>query len=106
MFILTDGKLYLQKGDKLVGVDVSPLGCTEVDGTEIEKPDSNYRSLELFEVRAKFQINEENHYKFPRESGEESIEDLREKAKQLGIKFSGNTGVKTLKKKISEKEAE
>lgn len=69
MFILKDGKLYIQKGNKIVGVNVDPLNVVEVEGSECELK-LPYKTLEPFEMRSKFNITEGTGYVFPVENEE------------------------------------
>lgn len=65
MYIYQDGKLYVQDGDVLVGVDVTPTGTTLIK-TEKSKFGNAYALLTPSEVRAKFNIISGESYKFPR----------------------------------------
>lgn len=60
----SSGKLYVQNGDKLVGVDICSDKVLNVEGSEIEMC-SDLQALSLYEVRHKFQIIEGKDYKFP-----------------------------------------
>lgn len=105
MVILYNNRLYLQNGDAMVGVDIDPYGITEVDGTEIEIPSENCRRIELFEAKAKFHIREDNPYKFPINRVDEiDIDELREKAKGLGVKYASRMGEEKLLESIAELE--
>jgi len=64
MFILKNNKLYIQKGNKIVGVNVSPLDIVEVEGSEIDLT-VPYKTLLPFEMRVKFGISEGTNYEFP-----------------------------------------
>lgn len=76
MFIYQDGKLYIQKGKKIVGVEIYPDKFVIVKGTETVQRD-DCRVLNAFEMKAKFNIREDNPYIFPKEKEEikEVIED-------------------------------
>lgn len=66
MYAYQDGKLYVQVGDKLVGVDVYSDNVLLVEDSEVELDHSLATLLEPFEVRCKFQIDVAP-YIFPRE---------------------------------------
>lgn len=70
MYILQDGKLYVQDGDVLVGVNVTPTGTTKIN-TEKTKFGNSYSLLTPFEVRAKFNIASGESYMFPVKKVEE-----------------------------------
>lgn len=63
MFIYQNGKLYVQDGNKFVGVEIYSDKITKVKGTEVTK-NKNSKLLSHFEVRAKFQLDEKP-YIFP-----------------------------------------
>lgn len=63
MYILQNGKLYAQEGDKLVGVNIS-LGKIE-KLKETAKLGKDFQVLTPAEVRAKFNIMGGGSYKFP-----------------------------------------
>lgn len=67
MFVYQDDKLYVQKDkDSIVGVNFGSNGASIVEGTEKKFDKKNpYRMLTSTEVRAKFQISDENEFKFP-----------------------------------------
>lgn len=73
MFIYQDGKLYVQYGDKAVGVEICSDGSiNKVANTECEILDSaNF--LTPFEVRCKYNMDLGGTYVFPIDS-EELIE--------------------------------
>jgi len=66
MFVYQDGKLYIRKDDdKIIGVNIDPFGVVkEVSGTQAKIGDK-YKSLQMFEVKAKFNIVD-GGYKFPK----------------------------------------
>lgn len=74
MYILQDGRLYIQDGDKLVGVEIHSDKIIKVEGTETTLSDK-YSLLTPFEVRAKFNITEGNGYIFPRPKQEPKVEE-------------------------------
>lgn len=74
MYVYQNGKLYTQKGDKLVGVDICSDIVLEVEGTECDYSE-NYKMLDLYEVVRKFQTIEGQDYKFPREAKTEVVKD-------------------------------
>lgn len=63
MFILQDGKLYVQSETQLVGVDIYS-DKTVLHKDETAKLGKVFTMLTMGEVKAKFQINEKP-YKFP-----------------------------------------
>lgn len=64
MYIYKDGKLYVQKGKDIVGVNISPTDVVVLEETKT-KLEFPYEQLMPFEVRAKFNIKDGNDYKFP-----------------------------------------
>lgn len=65
MFILQDGKLYIQnKSNEIIGVDISIDEINKIKGTEIKL--GKHKKLTAFETKCKFQINENNPYTFPK----------------------------------------
>lgn len=100
MLVLHDGKVYLRSGDKMVGVDITPSKITKIEGTETKVPSGGFRKIEKFEVLAKFNVSDEKPYKFP--SGNVSLDDLKKKAKSLGIKYVGSMTKDTILEKIAE----
>lgn len=73
MYIYQNGKVYVQEGDNIVGVDISPLDITKVKGSTI-KLVGDYRLLTPLEVRAMFGVANGETYIFPREP-EKVVED-------------------------------
>lgn len=63
MLIYQDGKLYIEKGKSLVGVDIDSGKVSETKEKATRKKSS--RVVTLSDVRLKFNITEENPYKFP-----------------------------------------
>lgn len=74
MYIYQDGKLYVQTGEYIVGVDISPLNIKKVTGTR-KKLSGDYQLLTPSEVRAKFGIATGGEYKFPVEPKKEVVKD-------------------------------
>ena len=72
MFIIKDNKVYFQKGDKCVGVEIYSDKVLEVDGTEKKILDFDCLYT-LNEIRAKFHIDESNPLLF-KEKKEEVAE--------------------------------
>lgn len=66
MYILQEGKLYIQDGDSLVGIEIYPDKVLKVKGTETGYV-IPYQMLTPFEVRCKFQLNDGGTYIFPKE---------------------------------------
>lgn len=66
MYIYQDGKLYVQDGGHLIGVDITPDGVTKIKGTETKLAD-NHEVCSKYEVRCRFGLDE-NPYIFPRET--------------------------------------
>jgi len=65
MFVVLDNKLYIQKEDKLVGVDYSLSdGIKEITGTECDLS-TPYLPIEPFEVKSMFNVTIDSPYKFP-----------------------------------------
>lgn len=64
MLIMQDGNLYIQKDKGIIGVDINSDGIQEVKGSETKL--TAYKTLTPYEVYAKFQINKDNDYVFPR----------------------------------------
>lgn len=64
MYIYQDGKLYVQDGELLLGVSITPFGNT-IYKEEKAKLGDAYSILTPSEVRAKFQIDIGNSYEFP-----------------------------------------
>lgn len=69
MYIYQNGKLYKQRGDSLVGVEIYFDKVLELDGTETSFED-NFQYCTPYEARCRFQITEENPYIFPVEQKE------------------------------------
>jgi len=66
MFVFKDGKLYLQDGDKIVGVNLDSLGSTIVKGTSLKFDyTGKYCLLSAREAHMKFQTSIGGKYKFP-----------------------------------------
>ena len=59
MFIIDDNKVYFQKGDKCVGVEIYSDKVLEVKGTEKKILDFDCLYT-LNEIKAKFHIDESN----------------------------------------------
>lgn len=57
MYIYQNGKLYVQVGNGLVGVEIYPDKVIKVKGTETKLGDS-YKILTPHEVQSKFNIKE------------------------------------------------
>lgn len=72
MFVYQNGKLYVQDGNKIVGVEIYPNSVKKVKGTET-KQEKNALVLNHFEVQAKFQLKDKN-YIFPQEPKKEEVE--------------------------------
>lgn len=66
MYHLVDNKLYIQSGDKLVGVNIdADQNVTHVKGTELKMKDvTNSTPLTHFEVQCKFGLLRGLEYKF------------------------------------------
>lgn len=73
MYIYQNGKLYVQDGGKLVGVDISPLNVTKIK-TETGDIELEHSVLTPSEMRAKF-TDENGEYKFPRKKKVEGKKD-------------------------------
>lgn len=69
MYYLIKNKLYIQNGDKLVGVNIdADQNVTHVKGTELKVKDVLYSTpLTHFEVQCKFGLLKGLEYKFPLE---------------------------------------
>lgn len=69
MYYLIKNKLYIQDGDKLVGVNIdADQNVTNVKGTELKVKDvSDSTPLTHFEVQCKFGLIYGLEYKFPLE---------------------------------------
>lgn len=66
MFVYVEDKLYVRKGDKLVGVHVTPISIVEVSGTECEMPTvGDYRVMTPDEMKRAMGIYSGGEYKFP-----------------------------------------
>lgn len=67
MYHLVDNKLYIQSGDKLVGVNIdADQNVTHVKGTELKLKDvTNSTPLTHFEVQCKFGLLRGIEYNFP-----------------------------------------
>ena len=64
MLIYQNGKLYVQHGDNIIGVEIYPDKIIKVDGSE-EKLSEKYQVLTPYEVRCKWHITKDNFYIFP-----------------------------------------
>lgn len=64
MYILQNGKLYVQDGEFLVGVSVTPTGNILFKEERIKRG-NNCSILTPSEVRARYQINYGKSYEFP-----------------------------------------
>lgn len=73
MYIEHKGKIYVQKDEVLVGVNICP-DITFVEGTEtkLEDLEGEYLVSTGEEVRARYGISEQTPYKFPVEKQEET----------------------------------
>lgn len=67
MFVYQNGKLYIQDGDDLVGVEIYPNKVVKVKGTETKLADK-YQFGSLYEMRCRFNVTEEKPYIFPVET--------------------------------------
>lgn len=64
MFICHENKLFIRKGNKIVGVDFGADGVVEVEGTElIFSP--HMLPIEAFEAKSKFNVTVDTPYSFP-----------------------------------------
>lgn len=72
MYVIQDGKLYIQDGDMIVGVDVHPHIITKVEGTETTVS-GNYKMFDGYEIKRKYHIVDGECYIFPRD-----IEEIEE----------------------------
>ena len=71
MFVYQDGKLYVQDGGKLVGVEIYSDKIVKLkEFTVKQKKDS--KVLSHFEVGCKFQLKD-NTYIFPRDEKQEDV---------------------------------
>ena len=68
MFILQNGKVYIQDKNKLVGVEIYTDNVIKVKGTETEFLDV-YEIYDAVTIKKKFNIREDNPYIFPQEKG-------------------------------------
>lgn len=77
MYIYQNGKLYIQKDNGgLVGVDYGIGKITEISGTDTVLA-KEYDVCTKMEIIARFHIDEENSYVFPREGlKNESVNDI------------------------------
>jgi hypothetical protein len=64
MYIYQEGKLYVQDGEFLVGVNVTPSGSYLLEKERVKKSDK-YSILTPSEVQAKFGIVRGETYEFP-----------------------------------------
>ena len=83
MFVYQNGKLYIQNGDKIVGVECYPDFIKKVNGSET-KQSEDALILTNSEMMAKFNIMDAP-YIFPQEKKEEKkevIKDATSKAKK------------------------
>jgi len=56
MYIYQNGKLYLQEGEQLVGVNIDSDKVVSVEGSQTILAD-DFMSLTSYEVRCKFQLH-------------------------------------------------
>ena len=80
MFIYQNGKVYIQDGDSIVGVNVNPFSTTVVKGTK-QKFDvnSDYLLLTQSDMYAKFNILNGESYVFPfKKTGVDKNESINE----------------------------
>jgi len=73
MILFQKGKLYITKGDLLVGVEIYPSGQI-LQTSEFEKPDGTGRVLSLHEVMCKWGIYDGGCYIFPKTKVEIPVE--------------------------------
>lgn len=66
MYIYQNGKLYIQKDNRLIGVEIYSDKVLTVEGTETELSE-NHERFTPFEVYCKFQIRN-TPYIFPRDT--------------------------------------
>lgn len=67
MYILQNGKLYVQDGDKLVGVEIYlDKGSVRLD-KEVAKLSDTYEMCTKADVICRFHLSIDNPYIFPRE---------------------------------------
>lgn len=76
MFVYQNGKLYVQDGNEIIGVEIYPDSIIKIESTRTELSPSA-RFLTPFECMSKFNILTEGSYKFPREK-EEIVEEKLE----------------------------
>jgi hypothetical protein len=71
MFVYQDGKLYVQDGEKLVGVEIYSDKIIKLKEFTVKKKKES-KLLSHFEVVCKFQLNEKA-YIFPRDPKQEEV---------------------------------
>lgn len=76
MYIYQDGKVYVQEGNDIVGVEIHPDSLIKLEKTR-KKLGDGFEILTPFEVYAKFQISTENPYLFPVEEVETEVEEIK-----------------------------
>lgn len=84
MFVYQNGKMYVQDGGKLIGVEIYPDKVIKVSGTETTL-DANARFYTPFEVRCQYNLDNGGEYIFPQEK---KVEVVVEK----GVEEHGTTG--------------
>jgi hypothetical protein len=74
MYIVYNNNVYIQNGDKIVGVEIYSDKTIIVDGTEIDLPE-HYDLLTPFEIQCRYNIKDGGEYKFPRKSKVSGVEE-------------------------------
>jgi hypothetical protein len=97
MFIYQDGKLYVQDGDTLIGVEIYPDSVIKVEGTETELKEK-HQLLTPFEVRCKFNIKSLGSYIFPVDT---TVIVKKEVKETIGVDEDGRTDTVGESKKIA-----
>lgn len=71
MYVCTNNKLYQEKGNVLIGVEIHSDKVIEINGTEtsLNELGDDYIMLTKHEVVCKWHISEDNPYIFPIEAG-------------------------------------
>lgn len=73
MFIRQDGKIFIQDGDKIVGVEIYPDKIVKLKDTKTNLL-TEHEIFTANEIKRKYNISEDNPYIFPKEVVEKGVE--------------------------------
>lgn len=97
MFIRQDGKVFIQEGNKIVGVEIYTDNIVKVNGTETKLLDG-YELYTATEIKKKYNIREDNPYIFTQEKKPTETKVVEQDVKPLEKGVDTDEPVVTTKK--------